>query len=176
MVKIMTSPRLDARLNAYSPMMLSVFRIVIGLMFTIHGSSKVLGIPFGEALPAGSWPGWWSGLIELVAGLLVTIGLATRPAAFVAAGEMAVAYFWGHVIDLPPDMTPSFWPHVNMGELAVVYCFAFLLILFLGPGSLAVDSRRRRPMTGQAVTGTAAPVARPGLLDRFRRGGAGRRY
>ena len=171
----MTSPRIDARLNAHSPIALSVFRIIVGLMFTIHGSAKVFGWPIGVALPTGSWPGWWSGLIELVAGVLLTIGFLTRPAAFVAAGEMAVAYFWMH---WPFPEGGSFWPHDpqmggNGGELAVLYCFAFLLILFIGPGAWAVDSRRA-PVTGRTVTGTAAP-RRPGPLSRFRRGGvAGR--
>ena len=175
----MTSPRIDARLNAYSPMVLSVFRIIVGLMFTIHGSAKVFGWPIDQSMPFGSWPDWWSGLIEFVTGLLITIGFLTRPAAFVAAGEMAVAYFWMHVIDPPPQVVPSFWPHVNGGELAVLYCFSFLLILFIGPGTWAVDSRRtpvaRGTVAGTAVSGSAAP-RRPGLLDRFRRGRATRRY
>lgn len=163
----MTSPNLDARLNVHSAKIISVFRIVVGLLFAIHGSSKLFGWPFGESLTAGQWPGWWAGLIELVAGLLVAVGLFTRPAAFVAAGEMAVAYFWQHWLSPPPEIPKSFWPHVNMGELAVIYCFAFLLLLFIGPGRWAVDTRHRAPAS------TGAPSARrPGLtrlMKRFRR-------
>ena len=92
-------------------------------------------------MPVGSWPVWWAGLIELVTGLLVAIGFATRPAAFLACGHMAVAYFWRHWPPLEGEPA-SFWPHENGGELAVLYCFAFLLILFMGPGRLSVDARR----------------------------------
>lgn len=181
----MTSPRLQSRLNYYAPTMISVFRIVIGLLFAIHGSSKLFGWPFpGPQMAFLEWPGWWAGLIELVTGVLVTIGLFTRPAAFVAAGQMAVAYFWQHVADPPPTVTPSFWPHLNGGELAVIYCFAFLLLFFVGPGSFAVETmRRQRVVTGTAAPpGTGggllrrrgpavdgAPARRPGLLSRFRR-------
>ena len=104
-------------------------------------------------MPVGSWPVWWAGLIELVTGLLVAIGFATRPAAFLACGHMAVAYFWRHWPPLEGEPA-SFWPHENGGELAVLYCFAFLLILFMGPGRLSVDARRR-PIGGTAVAGTA---------------------
>ncbi|HUL98896.1 MAG TPA: DoxX family protein [Mycobacterium sp.] len=159
----MTSPNLDARLNTYSPTIISVFRVIVGLLFTIHGISILFDWPFPPLKPVsvGEWPGWWAGLIEFVTGLLVAAGLFTRPAAFIASGQMAVAYFWQHVLDPPPQVTKSFWPHVNGGELAVLFCFSFLLILFIGPGAYAIDTmRRRRPVAGSAVGGPARP--RPG--------------
>jgi putative oxidoreductase len=94
------------------------------------------------------WPFWWAGLIELVTGVLIMIGLFTRPAAFIAAGHMAVTYFWRH----QPD---TLWPHVNEGERAVLYCFAFLLLVFTGGGAYALDAvlasraRRRQPLAGK---------------------------
>lgn len=170
----------DSRLASYSSPALSAFRIIAGLMFTLHGTMKLFGWPIGEAVPMGTWPLWWAGLIELVAGLLITVGLFTRIAAFIASGEMAVAYFWMH---WPPLEGPSrsFWPMENGGEVVLLYCFGFLAIAALGAGALSVDARRRggaaRTAPGGVVSGTAAPatrttgqpVRRGGLLSRFRR-------
>lgn len=125
---------LDARLTSQSSTALGVFRIIVGLLFLAHGASKVFGFPEGPAAPVGSFPGWWSGILEVVLGALVALGLFTRIAAFVAAGVMAVAYFWQHF----PE---SFWPSVNGGEAAVLFCFAFLLVIFTGPGAVAVQRR-----------------------------------
>ncbi|HEY7053350.1 MAG TPA: DoxX family protein [Mycobacterium sp.] len=170
----MTSPTLDARLAGYSPVVVSLFRIIVALLFTLHGSMTLfnwpLTIPF--QVDVGDWPGWWAALIEFVTGLLVLVGLFTRPAAFVASGTMAVAYFWQHWLGV--DGPKIFWPFDqqiggNGGELAILFCFAFFLIFFIGPGSIAIDSRRQRR---RVVTGTAATVGtatRPGLLSRFRR-------
>ena len=150
---------LDARLTPHAPAVLSLFRIVFGLMFFIHGTTIVFGWPVGGAkAPVGTWPFWWSGLIELVAGLLIAIGLFTRPAAFIACGEMAVAYFWQH-------LPHGFWPIQNKGELAVLYCFAFLLLVFTGPGSYAVESRMGR---GRVVTGRPAAAAPPARMGGWR--------
>jgi putative oxidoreductase len=138
----MTS-RLDfQRFTRYSPAVLSVFRVVFGLLFAIHGSITVLGFPSApaHAVEVGAWPGWWAGLIELVTGLLIAAGLFTRPAAFIASGQMAVAYFWMHQPHaLWPIGDP---PSGNGGEPAILYCFAFLLLVFLGPGPYSVDARR----------------------------------
>ncbi|MCK0173423.1 DoxX family protein [Mycolicibacterium sp. F2034L] len=171
----------DARLASYSSPILSIFRIVFGLAFALHGTMKMFGWPLGQAVPVGTWPYWWAGLIELVTGILITIGLFTRIAAFIASGEMAVAYLWQHL----PN---GFWPYDqgmggNGGEPALLYCFGFLALAALGAGSLSVDARRRgRTLPGgvganRVVTGTAAPagyatgqpVRRGGLLSRFRR-------
>jgi putative oxidoreductase len=147
----MTSPNLDARLNVHSPKIISVFRIIVGLLFALHGSMILFGWPLAMPMKAnvGDWPGWWVGLIELVTGVLVTIGLFTRPAAFLASGTMAVAYFWQH---WPfNEGEKAFWPFDrqlggNGGELAILFCFSFLMILFIGPGAYSVDTMpRRRP-------------------------------
>jgi putative oxidoreductase len=173
---------IDARLANYSSPLLSIFRIIFGLAFTLHGSMKLFGWPLGQSVPVGTWPFWWAGLIEFVLGILITIGLFTRIAAFIASGEMAVAYLWQHL----PN---GFWPYDpgvggNGGEPALLYCFAFLALAGLGAGTLSVDARRRGRMGGaggvapnRLVTGTAAPagyqtgqpVRRGGLLSRFRR-------
>jgi len=114
--------------------MLGIFRIVIGLLFLTHGTSKLFGWPTGPIMTFASWPGWWAGLIEVGVGVLVTTGVFTREAAFLGSGTMAVAYFWQHF----PD---SFWPIVNGGEPAVLFCFALLLLVFTGPGAVAVSRR-----------------------------------
>jgi putative oxidoreductase len=125
---------LDARLNAQSPIALGVFRIVVGLLFLVHGTAKLFGWPDGKVAALGAWPFWWAGVLEVVLGGLIAAGMFTRPAAFIASGMMAVTYFWRHF----PE---SFWPSVNGGEPAVLFCFSFLLIVFTGPGALAVSRR-----------------------------------
>jgi len=141
----MTTRNLQTSLNSYSPTVLSVFRIVIGFLFMVHGMSIVFGWPLAQKLPIGTWPGWWAGLIEFVTGLLVLVGLFTRPAAFLASGTMAVAYFWMH-------QPKALWPMENGGEPAVLFCFAFLLLVFLGPGAYAIETRRWR---GSGIRGFA---------------------
>lgn len=125
--------RLDTRLNPYAPVVLSLFRIVFGLLFLIHGTAGLFGWPVGPVAASGSI-GWFAGLFELITGILITIGLFTRPAAFIASGVMAVAYFTQHIQN-------GFWPISNGGELSVLYCWAFFLLVFTGPGAYAVDSR-----------------------------------
>ncbi|MGV0578870.1 DoxX family protein [Mycolicibacterium elephantis] len=156
---------LNNRLNSYSPAALTAFRVIFGLLFAVHGSSKLFGWPLGPSIPVGSWPMWWAGVIELVGGLLIAVGLFTRIAAFIASGEMAVAYFWQHWPPLEGE-PQSFWPMANGGEPTVLFCFGFLLLAALGAGAYSVDGRRRP--VGAATT-TAAPPARGGLLSRFRR-------
>jgi putative oxidoreductase len=126
--------RVDARLTSSSGVVLGIFRILVGLMFTMHGTVKLFAFPSGSPVAFGAWPAWWAGALEIVLGLLITIGLATRAAAFIASGMMAVAYFWMHF----PD---GFWPIGNGGEPAVLYCFIFLLLVFTGPGALTVSRR-----------------------------------
>lgn len=125
---------LDAQLSNRTPLALGVFRIVFGLLFLLHGTSKLLGWPGGPQIPVGTWPFWYAGIIEVAVGVLVTIGLFTRIAALVGSGQMAVAYFWQHI---PTD----FWPINNGGEPAVLFCFALLLLAVTGPGALAVSRR-----------------------------------
>jgi len=117
--------------------MLSVLRIMTGLLFLSHGTQKFLAFPAGEGAGSGlalANAGAYAGLIEIVSGALVAIGLFTRPAAFLASGTMAVAYWMAHA---PKDM----FPVNNSGDAAILYCFVFLYIVFAGPGPISVDAR-----------------------------------
>ncbi|ORV84180.1 DoxX family protein [Mycolicibacterium iranicum] len=129
-----TDTTLEARPTVRADIALGVFRIVVALLFMMHGTAKLAGWPQGSPAPLGAWPMWWAGALEIVLGGLIAIGLLTRPAAFLASGMMAVAYFWMHF----PD---GFWPLVNGGETAVLYCFGFLLLAATGPGAFAVTRR-----------------------------------
>jgi len=121
-------------LDKYSPMLLSILRIVAGLLFLEHGTSKLLGFPhnamFDHLIPILMV----AGVIELVGGALITIGLFSRIAAFIASGEMAVAYWMGHVA-----RSGSLLPAVNGGGEAILFCFVFLYIAAAGPGPWALN-------------------------------------
>ena len=145
--------KLDARLAGYHSPVLSIFRIVFGLLFTLHGTMKLFGWPLGEAVPTGTWPFWFAAIIETVLGLMITLGVFTRIAAFIASGEMAFAYFYQHWPPLGGGEMSSFWPFDgqlggNGGEAAIMYCFAFLLIATAGAGPISVDGRRRSSVAG----------------------------
>jgi putative oxidoreductase len=136
--------KVDARLNSYSPAVLSLFRVVFGLMFLTLGTSHAFDWPITFAMvQTGDWPVWYAGIIEVVTGLLITVGLFTRIAAFVASGEMAVAYFWQHQ---PHALWPIVPPEMggNGGLPAILFCFAFFLLVFTGPGAYALDAMRTR--------------------------------
>ena len=133
---------LDRRLERHSSAVLSLFRFVYGLLFSGAGSTSLFDWPVRSAysVGVGVWPGWYAGVIELVAGLLIAIGLFTRAAAFIASGEMAVAYFWVHQ---PRALWPvGAPPGGNGGTLAILFCFAFFLLVFTGPGIFSIDARR----------------------------------
>ena len=126
-------------LARWAPQALGVLRIVAGLIFLEHGTQKFLSFPPGEMAGMGwsfSHPGHYAGIIELVAGVLITLGWFTRPAAFIASGMTAVAYWMAHA-------PQNFWPVNNMGDAAILYCFLFLYLVFRGPGALSVDGDRR---------------------------------
>jgi putative oxidoreductase len=120
--------------NQWEPRILSIVRIMAGLLFLEHGSAKLLGFPPGTATPSMFGLIWFAGVIELVGGALVTIGLFTRIAAFIMSGEMAFAYFLSHA----PN---GFFPMVNRGEGAVLYCFIFLYFAVAGGGSWSLDEQ-----------------------------------
>ena len=133
---------LNQRVDRYSPAVLSLFRFVYGLLFAGLGSIVVFDWPVRAAYPTafGAWPGWYAGAIELVLGLLIAAGLFTRAAAFIASGQMAVAYFWMHQPHaLWPIGNP---PGGNGGTEAILFCFAFFLLVFTGAGSFSIDARR----------------------------------
>jgi putative oxidoreductase len=140
----------------------SLFRIVIGLLFTLHGAATVLGLfggnqGTGKAIPMGTWPSWWAGLIQLVCGALVLIGLFTRPAAVLASGSMAYAYF---VIHQPHGLYPA----QNGGDAPALFCWSFLAIAVLGAGPWSLDAMWRRATESRRAArpvATAAEVAAP---------------
>jgi putative oxidoreductase len=123
--------------------MLSLLRIVTGLIFLAHGTQKLLGFPTGEyANISFNNMGAYAGPVELVAGVLVALGLFTRPAAFLASGTMAVAYWTAH-------FPQNFFPVNNGGDAAILYCFIFLYFVFAGPGPWSIDEMRSRTPTRQ---------------------------
>lgn len=124
----------------YAPMTYALFRIVFGFLFLCFGLQKMFGMFGGQVAPLMSLQGA-AGVIETVCGLLIMLGLFTKPAAFLASGEMAVAYFYIHVRMI------SVIPLVNMGERSTMFCFAFLYIASRGAGMWSIDglmgSKRR---------------------------------
>jgi len=125
-------------LAAWTPRALSVLRIVTGLLFLEHGTGKLLGFPPSDhAAPTLFSLIGVQGVLELVGGFLILIGLFTRPAAFILAGDMAVAYFMAHA-------PKSFFPTINGGQLAILFCFVFLYLVFAGGGQWSADERLAR--------------------------------
>jgi putative oxidoreductase len=126
----------EASRSPWTGRMLSILRIVAGAVFITFGTMKVFNFP---PLPAGMPPiplmseAGFAGLLEIIGGPLILIGLLTRPVAFILAGEMAIAYFQGH-------FPQSFWPSVNMGTPAILYCFIYLYFVFAGAGPWSVDA------------------------------------
>jgi putative oxidoreductase len=119
-------------LNRAQPYVLSLFRFVVGLLFACHGAATLFGVLGGDQAETGAWPGWYAALIQLVCGSLVALGLGTRAAAFLASGSMAYAYFKVH----QPE---ALLPIENGGGPSAMFCWAFLLLVFTGPGALALD-------------------------------------
>ena len=119
----------------FAPYVYVALRIVAGLAFAQHGAQKMFGLLGGQAVELMSQRGV-AGVIEFVGGILIALGLFTSPIAFLASGEMAVAYFLAHA-------PRGFWPIQNGGELAVLYCFIFLYFAAVGSGKLSIDSIRR---------------------------------
>lgn len=124
-------------LSRWQPQLLAILRIVAGLLLIEHATMKFFHFP--APLMPGPLPPLLvaAGAIELVAGALITLGLFTRLAAFVASGELAVAYFIGH-------FPKGFWPAINGGEAAILFCFIFLYLAAAGPGAWSIDRARTR--------------------------------
>ncbi|MEW2529423.1 DoxX family protein [Streptomyces sp. NPDC047071] len=125
------------RLNSAQPYALGLFRIVVGLLFFCHGAASLFGAfggtdGNGATIDAGTWPGWYAAVIQLVGGALVALGLGTRAAAFLSSGSMAYAYFKVH----QPE---ALWPIENAGEASAMFCWAMLLLVFTGSGAFGLD-------------------------------------
>jgi putative oxidoreductase len=125
---------LESRLSAFHPQFLAILRVITALLFISHGSAKLFGFPDAGMNPPLLSLFGFAAVLEVVGGLLLVIGLFTRPVAFILAGEMAVAYFMAHA-------PHSFFPIINQGESAVLFCFIFLYLVFAGPGAWSLDGR-----------------------------------
>ena len=127
-----------AWVSRWQPQLLALLRIVTALLFLEHATQKFFAFPAPFPMP-GPLPPMLiaAGAIELVTGVLVTIGLFTRIVAFLAAGEMAIGYFLMH-------FPQSFWPAINKGEAAILFCFVFLYIAAAGPGAWSIDGAMAR--------------------------------
>ncbi|WP_432153128.1 DoxX family protein [Streptomyces tricolor] len=143
---------MSARLNSAQPYAIGLFRIVLGLLFAVHGAASLFGVLGGAAgtdggtVPAGTWPGWYAAVIQLVAGGLVLLGLGTRGAALIASGSMAYAYFDVH-------QQAALWPIQNGGELSALFCWGFFLLVFTGSGAFGLDRlfARRAAADGESA-------------------------
>ncbi|WP_189707058.1 DoxX family protein [Streptomyces phaeofaciens] len=145
----MTTSRLSDGLTTRQPLVLGLFRMVLGLLFTSEGAATVFGILDRKASPVGDWPFWYAGVIELVCGVLVLLGVATRSAAFLSSGIMAFAYFTEHQKD-------GLFPLQNGGLAPVLFCWGFLLLVFFGPGALSLSGLLgRETPSPSAARGTA---------------------
>lgn len=142
--------------NRFTEVIATLFRIVIGLLFAIHGAASVFGVfggnrGSGEPIQFAAWPGWWAAAIQLVGGILVVMGLGTRAAALLCSGSMAYAYF---VVHQPISLLPL----NNGGELAAMFCWSFLLIAAIGPGVWSLDALLATKK-GATTTRVAEPAA-----------------
>ena len=131
---------LDDRLQQYSPYVLSIVRIVVALLFFEHGLSKMIGFPGTQVAPALTLH-WFSGALEFAGGALLGAGLFTRATAFVVSGEMAFAYFLSHA-------PRGFFPQLNGGDAAILYCFIFFYFVFAGGGPWSLDAMWKKSEAG----------------------------
>ncbi|MFG3099073.1 DoxX family protein [Streptomyces sp. NPDC048182] len=150
---------MSGRLDSAQPYALGLFRIVVGLLFACHGAAALFGVlggavgTDGGTVDAGTWPGWYAAVIQLVGGVLVMLGLGTRVAAVVASGSMAYAYFKVH-------QPGALWPMENGGEASAMFCWAFLLLVFTGSGAFGLDRLlTRRTAEGAEPAAEQRPVA-----------------
>ncbi len=135
----MTAPSIVTKWPTRAPYLLSVLRIVAAFLFMQFGTAKVFAFPAaimpgGGTAPIASLPGI-AGIIETFGGLFLLLGLFTRPVAFIVAGEMAIAYFLGHA-------PHGFWPVLNQGHPAIMFCFVWLYLSAAGPGPWSLDAKR----------------------------------
>lgn len=127
----------EDRAARIAPYTLSIVRIVVALLFFEHGTSHLFGFPQAEAQAPVFALSWFAGIIEFVGGFLLALGLFARPAAFIMSGTMAFAYFLSHA-------PHGFFPILNRGDAAILYCFIFLYLAVAGPGPWSLDAFLRR--------------------------------
>jgi len=130
---------MDGLAENWAPRVLSILRIIVALIFIEHGTQKLIGFP---SAPANGFPemmslSWWQGIIEVVGGVLLLLGLFTRVVAFILAGDMAFAYWMVHG-------PKNFYPVLNGGDAAILYCFIFLYMAFAGGGPWSLDGSVQR--------------------------------
>ena len=129
----------ETALSRYAPIILSIVRIMVALIFLAHGTGKIFGFPAAEVAAAGPAMfarAWFAGWIEIGGGTLMVLGLYTRPVAFILSGEMAFAYFLSHA-------PRNFYPLLNNGDAPVLYCFIFLYFAAAGAGPISLDAKMR---------------------------------
>jgi putative oxidoreductase len=137
----MTAPSITTRWRSWSPYLLSLLRIIVAFLFMQFGTAKAFAFPAavmpgGGTAAAGSLP-WVAGMLETFGGLLILLGWFTRPVAFLLSGEMAFAYFMGHA-------PQGFWPVLNQGHPAILFCFVYLYFSAAGAGPWSLDAARNR--------------------------------
>lgn len=151
---------MTGRLNSAQPYALGLYRIVVGLLFACHGAASLFGVlggavgTDGGTIDAGTWPGWYAAVIQMVCGGLVLFGFGTRAAAFLASGSMAYAYFDIH-------QRTALWPIQNGGEPSVMFCWAFFLLVFTGSGAWGLDrlfAGRTASVTERTADEAAVPA------------------
>ncbi|MFD7877008.1 DoxX family protein [Streptomyces sp. NPDC059766] len=145
----MSAARLSDRLSSHQPLVLGLFRIVVGLLFASEGAATIFGILGRQSSPVGDWPFWYAGIIELVCGAFVLLGIATRSAAFLSSGAMAFAYFTEH-------QKNGLFPLQNGGLSPALFCWAFLLLVFFGPGALSLSGLTEGRGVARGATGLDA--------------------
>ncbi|MFJ3302040.1 DoxX family protein [Streptomyces sp. NPDC086549] len=139
---------MSGRLDSAQSYVIGLFRMIVGLLFAVHGAASLFGVlggavgTDGGTISAGTWPGWYAAVIQLVCGGLVLLGLGTRGAALIASGSMAYAYFDIH-------QKAALWPIQNGGELAALFCWTFLLLVFTGSGAFGLDRLLARRAAGE---------------------------
>jgi putative oxidoreductase len=132
--------------SEWEPRVLSILRIMVGLLFMEHGLAKLFGFPTAALHPAMFQLLWFAGVIEAGGGLLLALGLFTSPVAFIMSGEMAVAYFYSHA-------ARNFFPLINGGDAAILYCFIFFYIFVAGGGAWSMDRLRSPGAYARHATG-----------------------
>jgi putative oxidoreductase len=140
----MTAPSVAARWRSWAPYLLSILRIVAAFLFMQFGTAKLFGFP-APIMPGGGTAAlgslaWFASVLETFGGFLLLIGLFTRPVAFLLSGEMAFAYFMGHA-------PQGFWPVLNQGHPAILFCFLFLYLSAAGAGPWSLDAIRDRRLS-----------------------------